>query len=232
MFEDSRVVPGLDALATGCRANGTELLVDGYHALGPVALGPGLDDAWIVGGGYKYLQLGEGNCFLRLPPHADELRPVITGWFAEFSELAGERRDGSIGYGHGAIRFAGATYDATSHYRAARVMDFFAEQGLTPELLRASYRHQVARLAERFDALGLPDDVIARDRETPTDRLGGFLSLSTPHAGALQAALAERGVLTDSRGRFLRLGPAPYLSDAQLDAAVERLGEAALTRSG
>ncbi len=43
--------------------------------------------AWVVGGGYKYLQLGEGNCFIRLPPHASGLRPVITGWYAEFEAL-------------------------------------------------------------------------------------------------------------------------------------------------
>ena len=44
----------------------------------------GLERAWIVGGGYKYLQLGEGNCFLRVPP-GTRMRPVLTGWFAEFA---------------------------------------------------------------------------------------------------------------------------------------------------
>ena len=39
-------------------------------------------------------------------------------------------------------------------------------------------------------------------------------------------SLAEDGVLTDARGSYLRLGPAPYLSDAQLEAAIERLGRA------
>jgi kynureninase len=31
---------------------------------------------------------------------------------------------------------------------------------------------------------------------------------------------------SDSRGDVLRLGPAPYLSDAQLRAAIDALGEA------
>jgi kynureninase len=31
--------------------------------------------------------------------------------------------------------------------------------------------------------------------------------------------------MTDSRGEVLRLGPAPYLSDAQLEAGVAALGE-------
>jgi kynureninase len=38
--------------------------------------------------------------------------------------------------------------------------------------------------------------------------------------------LAARGVMTDSRGSWLRLGPAPYLADEQLEKAVERLGDA------
>jgi kynureninase len=230
LFETARVVPGLGALADACAARGTELLVDVYHALGPMsfALGDlGLAGAWITGGGYKYLQLGEGNCFLRLPPQAAELRPAITGWFAEFDALAAAPAGGRVGYGAGASRFAGATYDPTSHYRAARVLAFFAERGLTPALLQRSYRHQVALLAAEVDALGLPDDLLTRDRDVPLDALGGFLALESPRAGELRAALAQRGVMSDSRGRFLRLGPAPYLSDAQLRSAVAHLGEAA-----
>jgi kynureninase len=85
-------------------------------------------------------------------------------------------------------------------------------------------------LGERFDALGLPEAVVARDRAAPPEAIGGFLALETPDAARLQAELAARGVLTDSRGRWLRLGPAPYLSDAQLEAAVEALGEVARAR--
>jgi kynureninase len=229
LFETSRIVPGLDGLARACDAAGAELLVDAYHALGALPFdvhAGGLGAAWVVGGGYKYLQLGEGNCFLRLPAHADGLRPVITGWYAEFAALADEHDPARVAYGRGAERFAGSTYDPTSHYRAARVFAFFAEQGLTPPRLRASYRRQVDLLAAAFDALGADDAVITRDRETPLDRYGAFLALRTPHAGELQRALAQRGVLTDSRGWWLRLGPAPYLSDAQLEAAVGLLGEA------
>jgi len=229
LFETARIVPHLDSLAAACEAARAELLVDVYHALGPVPTSlaaAGLTNAWVVGGGYKYLQLGEGNCFLRLPAHAQQLRPVVTGWYAEFDALAGAHAEDRVAYGPGATRFAGATYDPTSHYRAARVSRFFAEQGLTAELLRASYQHQLHVLAEAFDALGADPILIDRDRATPLSEFGGFLALSTPHAGELKAALHERGVLADSRDRYLRLGPAPYLSDEQLEAAVGALGEA------
>ncbi|MEA2645466.1 MAG: kynureninase, partial [Chloroflexota bacterium] len=160
------------------------------------------------------------------PPHADQLRPVVTGWFAEFDALADPARPGGVGYGDGPARFAGSTYDPTSHYRAARVFRFFEERGLTPALLVDSYRHQVRVLAEAFDRLDLPTK-ITRDRETPLEGLGGFLALTTDRAAAIASQLALRGVLTDTRGPRLRLGPAPYLSDAQLLDAMGILGEVA-----
>lgn len=229
LFEDARIVPGLEALAGACAEREVELLIDAYHALGPVSFETP-QTAWVLGGGYKYLQLGEGNCFLRVPEHARSWRPVITGWYAEFDALARAGASGEVAYGQGAAAFAGSTYDPTSHYRAARVFRFFAEQGLTPEVLQASYRRQVARLADAFDSLGAPPEVITRDRETSLERYGGFLALRCADAAAMQRELAARGVATDSRREFLRLGPAPYLSDAQLDAAVGVLGSVLATR--
>ncbi|SDD76866.1 kynureninase/PvdN C-terminal domain-containing protein [Actinokineospora iranica] len=233
LFADARIVPDLGALAPVCGRHGVELLVDVYHALGVVPFSlpaMGLSTAWIVGGGYKYLQLGEGNCFLRVPPHAHAARPVVTGWFAEFAALADRDDPARVAYGPGAARFAGATYDPTSHYRAARVLDFFAEHGLTPETLRAVSLRQNDLLAAEFDALDLSSAVAARDRDSPRAAFGGFLALRAPRAAEFQRALAERGVLTDSRGDCLRFGPAPYLRDDQLRAAMAALGDAALVR--
>lgn len=230
LFETSLIVPGLGTLAEACATHGAELVVDAYHALGVLPMPVhtmGLGSAWVTGGGYKYLQLGEGNCFLRLPAHAARLRPVVTGWFAEFDDLGAPvpAEADRTGYGAGASRWAGATYDPTSHYRASHVLGFFAGHGLEPEFLRAVSQHQLGLLCEAFDALDADPAVADRDRCLPLTAVGGFLALRTPHAAALSAALAERGVHTDSRGHHLRLGPAPYLCDAQLRDAIAALGE-------
>jgi kynureninase len=223
LFETGRIVPYLGGLARACVEAGTELLVDAYHALGALPFTVPeleLETAWIVGGGYKYLQLGEGNCFLRLPAHADALRPAFTGWFAEFEAIAVDHEESSVAYASGAARFAGSTYDPTSHYRGARVFAFFDERGLSPEFLRAVSLHQTTLLARRFDEIDAPEGMMTRERTVPLDEFGGFLAIESPQAGALARQLALEGVLVDARGRYLRLGPAPYLSDDQLETAI------------
>lgn len=228
LFSSARIVPHLGELAARCEQVGAELLVDAYHALGAVPFPVhdlGLSGAWVTGGGYKYLQLGEGNAFLRIPPAGADVRPAVTGWFAEFDHVDDGARPEIVGYGPPATRFAGGTYDPSSHYRAAAVFDFFAARGLTPAFLRRVSLHQVGVVRSAFDGLGLADDVITRDREVPTSSLGGFVALRSPHADELRRRLGARGVSCDSRGDAVRLGPAPYLSDAQLEQAVAILGE-------
>ncbi len=227
LFGNAHIVGNLGSVLEACRRVGAELLVDAYHQANivPMSIGPdGLEGAFIVGGGYKYCQLGEGNAYLRVPPGREDLRPVLTGWFSEFANLfPGPGR--GVQYGEGPARWAGATYEPTSHYRASRVFDFFEEQRLTPDLLRAVSQHQVGLLARRFDALDADPKVISRDRATPMEQIGGFLSLRAPQAGQFYGMLHDRGVLTDHRGDLLRLGPAPYLSDRQLEAAMDALEE-------
>ncbi len=226
-FNTGLILPGLSTLSETCRRRGVPLLVDAYHALNVVPfslMAEGLSDAFVVGGGYKYCQLGEGNCFLRFPRDC-ELRPVITGWYSEFTALADQRRAGLVAYGQGADRFAGATYDPTSHYRAAKVFDFFDGLNLTPTLLREVSQHQITVLAREFDALDADPKVIVRDRHTPLSQVAGFLALTAPGAGSLCRQLHARGVLADSRGDVLRLGPAPYLADQQLVQAIQALRE-------
>lgn len=227
-YETGHIAGGLRELQDACRRVGAELLVDAYHSLNVVPFrlaDEGLEETFVVGGGYKYCQLGEGNCFLRVPPGREDMRPVVTGWFSEFSALEASGAGGPVVYGRGPDRFAGSTYDPTSHYRAAEVFDCFEEWGLTPELLREVSQHQVGLLAERFDALDADPEVITRDRSVALSEIGGFLALRSPRAAELSRRLRERGVLTDYRENLLRLGPAPYLSEDQLIESVELLDE-------
>jgi len=225
-YQSARIVPHLGDLLQSCLARDIPLLVDAYHALSVIPFSlkrEGLAEAYVVGGGYKYCQLGEGNAFLRFPRDC-AMRPVITGWFSEFDALAQSAPGSRVTYGEGPARFGGATYDPSSHYRAAAVFDYFEEKGLTPSLLRRVSQHQVGQLIELFDGLDADPHVISRDRDVPLAARAGFFTLHSPHAAWLCARLRERDVLTDYRGQTLRLGPAPYLSDDQLGGSMAILG--------
>jgi selenocysteine lyase/cysteine desulfurase len=237
LFETAAIVPGLERVAVACTKHGAELLVDAYHHLNVVPCdlsSMGLGGAFVTGGGYKYCQLGEGNCFLRVPDGC-RLRPVLTGWFAEFEALedtSGRLKAAptdlqgapTVVYGNGAAAFAGATYDPTSHYRAAAVFDFHQQQGLTPGDLRRISQRQVGLIVSAFEALDVPSSV-AHVEPMALERRAGFVAIRAPRAHEFARQLRRHGVLADARGDVVRLGPAPYLRDDQLTDAVAALGE-------
>jgi kynureninase len=233
LFATAEIVPQLDVVARACDRHGAALLIDAYHHLNVVPFdvrAMQVENAFVTGGGYKYCQLGEGNCFLRVPP-GTRARPVLTGWFAEFESLEQRDNTGSrrgedlrqpVSFPRGAAAFAGATYDPTSHYRAAAVFDFHLAQGLTPERLRAVSMRQVGLLEREFEALDV-SPAVARIEKVPPDRRAGVLAVRTSRASELVQALRQASVFADSRGDILRLGPAPYISDDQLYAAIATL---------
>ncbi len=217
LYTNAHIVPNLRATLEASERVGAELLVDAYHALNVVPFSlkkEGLARAYVVGGGYKYCQLGPGNAFLRFPADT-ALRPVVTGWFSEFTDLT-KVPAGHVAYGPGPARFAGATYDFTSHYRGAAVFKFFEAQKLAPEKLRELNQHQIGRLASAID-VELP---------VTLSSMGGFLALSASDAARLQRELRQRNIRTDYRGDTVRLGPAPYITDEQIETAT-----AVITRS-
>lgn len=227
LFEDAYVLPRLGELLQRAQEVGAVALVDAYHGFNavPLAWGPAAESAFVVAGGYKYAQFGEGICWLRAP-RASALRPVDTGWFADFAALEGPRTTGApplpVGYGEGGARFAGATFDPTPFYRAEAVLTHFDRFGLDLPTLRAISLAQTAHLIERLDAEGLGERVV-----TPREASlrGGFVTVRVEGASAVVAALRERGVYVDARGELLRLGPAPYLTDDELARGVHALAQ-------
>lgn len=224
-FETSLVNAHLSEIAAAARVHGIPVIIDDYHGTNTVPLSireEGLEDCFILIGGYKYLQWGEANCFLRFPKDC-ELRPVITGWFASFSTLEKPRNNDPIQYDHSDQRFASATYDPSSQFRAAKVVEFFNEQGLTPEVLRSQYQDQVGLLRSLFLQKDFDPSVIKLTHTESLSRNGGFLSLTSPKARELRADLLNRGIFTDARDQILRFGPAPYTTEAQIEEVMEEL---------
>lgn len=224
LFEDASVVQGLGAVVSRAVEVGALPLVDAYHAFNvvPVDYGPAADRAFVVAGGYKYAQFGEGVCFLRAPP-GSELRPLSTGWFADFAALEGPRSGGPVGYGPGGDRFSGSTFDPAGLYRADAALELFERFGLSVKVLRALSLYQTGLILEAVLAHPLARSgqlKVATPREP--ERRGGFVALRTPHARQAAERLREEGVYVDARGDLLRLGPAPYLRDDEIESGTAR----------
>ncbi|MDZ7682400.1 MAG: aminotransferase class V-fold PLP-dependent enzyme [Fodinibius sp.] len=226
-FESGVINQHISEIAALARQHDIPFLIDDYHGTNVVPLSlqeENLEDCFILIGGYKYLQWGEGNCFLRFPENCD-LRPAITGWFAAFSSLDEPRDDGPISYDDGNQRFATATYDPASQFRAAKVVEFFEEHGLNPELLRKQYLNQVELLKELFLEQNFDSEIITLRHNRPLEENGGFLALQSPFARSIRAKLMNKGVFTDARGDILRFGPAPYTTTSQIKQAITHLSE-------
>ena len=227
-FQSSLINPYLTEIASLCRKHGVSLVIDDYHGTNVVPLSirdEGLEDAFILIGGYKYLQWGEANCFLRFPKDCS-LRPVITGWFASFGSLQ-KKQDFSkpVEFDPGNQRFASGTYDPSSQYRAAKVVEFFKKQSLSSKVLRAGYQEQIGLLKNLFLEQDIDPSILRLTHNKDVAMNGGFLSLYSAHAVAIRKRLLEKEVFTDARDTILRLGPAPYTTLEQINEVIGILSE-------
>jgi selenocysteine lyase/cysteine desulfurase len=224
-FNSGIVNQHITEIAERTRSNDIPLLIDDYHGTNVVPLSisdENLTDCYFLIGGYKYLQWGEGNCFLRYPESCD-LRPAITGWFSSFSELDESKEDEKVSYTDPNQRFASGTFDSTSQFRAAKVVDFFETMGLTRQLLHKQYQAHITLLRNVFLDRNFDPEVIRLAHQQPVENMGGFLALQSPFARTIRAQLMEKGVFTDARGDILRFGVAPYITTQQINKAIDAL---------
>jgi len=215
LFEDATVLRDVGDVITRASSCGAIPLVDAYHAFNvvPMSWGPDGASAYVVSGGYKYAQHGEGICFMRFPQEST-LRPVDTGWFADFEHLAGPRTD-RLQYGAGGARFAGATFDPLPFYRAEAALEVLDRHGLDIAALRRISTRQTQRIVSSLQGKGF-------DVASPADdeRRGGFVAVRVKGADRVVGDLRKRDVYVDARGDLVRLGPAPYLTDDEIDAGI------------
>ncbi len=226
-FQSSLINQYISEIAELARSHNIPLLIDDYHGTSVVPLSipeANLEDCFILIGGYKYLQWGEGNCFLRFPKDC-ELRPAITGWFASFSTLDAPRNMQPVQYDDSNQRFASGTYDSTSQFRAAKVVEFFCGQGLTSTVLREQYQRQIELLRNLFLEHDFDKSIIKLYHQKPLEQNGGFLALQSQKARQIRAELLEQNVFTDARGDILRMGMAPYITTDQIKEGVKRLAK-------
>ena len=212
LFGSGRRFERVDELAQVARPDGPWVVIDGYHAFMAVERpfgGTAPHSAFYLGGGYKYAMAGEGCAFLHAPPGFGE-RPRITGWFAEFDDLT--LPPGSVGYRKDAMRFMGATFDASGLYRFNAVQRMLKENGLTT----ARISSHVTALQERL--LGATGGTVLGSAER-LNRPGDarFLAFRSPEAQRWSSELEAMNCITDVRGDVIRVGLGIYHDESDID---------------
>jgi len=226
-YETAEINTRLSDIAQLAKNAGVPMLVDDYHGTNVVPISfqkEEIEHIYLLVGGYKYLQWGEANCFLRYPQDCS-LRPVITGWFSAFEQLDHPRDNESVKFDDGDQKFATATYDPISQYRAAAVTQFFQKMGLTPEKLKKQYRSQLQYLRKLFDERNNSGSGISHANTRPIEESGGFMALRSDHARMLRAELLKEGIFTDARNDIIRIGPGPYTTSKQCESVINALFE-------
>jgi len=217
LFGSGRIFDKVDELAALARPGGPWVVIDGYHAFmaidRPLGERAG-DQAFYLGGGYKYAMAGEGCAFMHAPPGFGP-RPSVTGWFAEFEDLS--LPASAIGYAADARRFLGATFDPSGLYRFVAVQDMLEENGLCTARISAHCAQLMEQLLGGLEGTALAGAELLNPIDgRPHAR---FLAFRGGAAQSWYTQLKAMNVITDVRGDVLRIGFGLY----QDEDDVERL---------
>lgn len=198
--------------------SGAHVILDAYQSAGIVPLDvTALNVDFAVGGSVKWLCGGPGNGWLYVrPDHAEHLEPAYTGWQAHETPFAFEEE---MRYAAGAARFLTGTPNVPALYAATAGYDLIEEIGV--DRIRANSLRQTDLLMRLAAAAGFG---IASPREP--ERRGGTVTVHVDEFPAVHKELSERQILCDFRpGAGIRIGPHYFTSDAELERAIEQIGE-------
>ena len=214
-FNSGMVLKNLKKIIESVKNPETMIVVDGYHGFMaiPTDLKELEDRIFYLAGSYKYAQGGEGCCFLVSPKNSQH-RPLYTGWFAGFTNLATD--GGNTGYSEDGYRFAGSTMDFAALYRLEAVLSLFKKDGVTVEKIHA----HIQKLQKNFrnHLLEIDHHYLTEKNilSVSYDCHGHFLTFAMPspeHTKALHDELRAINIHTDYRGSRLRFGFGIYQND-------------------
>ncbi|MFA5989448.1 MAG: aminotransferase class V-fold PLP-dependent enzyme [Sphingomonas sp.] len=206
------------AIARLARERGAYVLIDGFQAVGTMAIDmAAIPCDFYVGGTLKYLLGTAGVAFLYARAQTTAcLQPTSTGWFAQEDVHAMDHRAHTPAAA--ARRFESGTPPVPNIYAAAAGLAIIAEVGVGA--IQSRIAGFTARIAEHAHWLGIP-------MATPDDprRRGAMVALRSHDAPAMVSALHKADIVTSSRDGNLRLSPHFYNDEADIDRAFEAIVE-------
>ena len=211
-------VQDLAGLAAIARAAGALTVIDAYQATGliPTDIAATGVDAY-VSGTLKWLFGGPGNAFLWLRPELREsLAPTTTGWFSSARQFAFDVT--SLEFAADGRKWELGTPSVPSAFIARGAMEVVREIG-------------IERLHQRTLDLGALTIRLAQERGLRVRAVredawrGGIVAIEVADPKPVVDELARRGVIVDFRPDIVRLSPAFYNTESEVQAVVDALAE-------
>ncbi len=216
VFYTSGSIQDIARIAKAARRHGALSIVDGYQATGQLptnAHAAGVDV--LISGGLKWLLGGTGIALVYVREDVlPRLHPTITGWFGNRHQFDFDPR--TFEFWDDARRFELGTTANVAVYACSAGLDIVLEIGV--DRIRARTTELVNDLVDRVLDAGFE----IRTPADPKSRAGIVMIPMKDPARAVHA-LAERGILTDSRHDRLRASPYFYNTPEDHAALVDGL---------
>jgi kynureninase len=216
VFYSSGFIQDVKTIAELAHRAGALCVIDGYQAVGQLPVAPRELGADVyLGGPLKWLLGGPGMAFLWVREELiRQLEPTIASWFGAKEQF--EFRADRFEFRDDARRFELGTPSLPTLYTALGGLEIVLEVGL-PEI-----RERVAGLTQdligRLQAAGCE----LRTAAAPEQR-SGIVMVRVADSVAAVAHLAQRGIIVDRRGRYVRISPHFYNTLAENEAVVAAL---------
>ncbi|MDQ3927826.1 MAG: aminotransferase class V-fold PLP-dependent enzyme [Chloroflexota bacterium] len=215
VYFTSGAIQDMKALARLAHEKGALILVDAYQGTGQIptdVVDAGVD--FYTSGSLKWLLGGPGSAFLYVSPGVGHMEPTIAGWWGMSNQF--DFNISSLQWRQEATRYEMGTPAMAAVYAALGGLSIIEEVG-------------VERIRERDVAL--TEDLIARAQEagfttrtapTPEQRTPiVLLEFEDPRPAV--AALAQRGIIVDSRPGLVRISPYFYNTIEENEVVIEAL---------
>ncbi len=218
VFYLSGYIQDVAALAQAAHRQGALLVVDDYQGSGQIPLDvKALDVDFLVSGTLKWLLGGPGVAFTYVREELiPKLRPTATGWWGARDMF--QFKTGELEYRDDAQRLEAGTPPMAAIYTASAAMDIVLEVGVERVRERTRYLADdlIRRIQERGWQLLCPTDSATRS---------SIVILGMERPEELVQALAERGIIVDSRPGRLRISPHFYNTVEENEQIVTALDE-------
>ncbi|WP_018864293.1 MULTISPECIES: aminotransferase class V-fold PLP-dependent enzyme [Thioalkalivibrio] len=216
---DSGIRVDIQALGAELRARGILFCVDAIQHLGALPFdAPGCHADFVMADGHKWMLAPEGiGIFYVNPEIREQLRLQEYGW--NMLAHAGDFSNPGLTPAPSARRFEPGSHNMLGIHALHASLSLLLEVGIE------NVDHDICfhwhHLAEELEAMGC--EVL-----TPRGRRAGILTFRPPSADldAVYARLQAGGVLCAVRGGGIRFSPHYYLTDQQIERALDQVQKA------